>query len=1361
MLKVVIILKSFILLICLSAGLSQDVFAQQVAPGLSSRPVNFTTFPDKALNENKTGKKGFAEVKSKRTVDSRYFISEKDPSLFSIEKATGAIHYKKNDQWQVIDHSLTKKSGDMYEATEQEEPVGFDIKKKRAYIKTVAGIVYFNSWQLIGKNDQKETVLASANWSNFTAGEDGIRIKDIFPGIDAEMRVFRGSIKTDFIISNNQFPGFESYVFRDLFETTTADAILQSAENNNATADFHIGQKRVLHIGNNFAFAESDPEHSFKNITYSINGQWLSFSIDAAYLDLHLKTGRVIIDPLVSAVTSTAVAGIQGSMNNGSASNTCTYPISVELPAAATFTDVLFKYAVYSRLPALNKNIFFTIKSGVCESASWTCNVSNPNNNCSSHGTVTTFGNFVSITNRMLPCLPQPSCAVQYANYELKLWNTYTGAASFCDTTYVGSYEPFVLSIEGRTVEVGSINASSTSVCSGAAVVLSAGGIYGVAPYTYSWDNNGGSGNSVIVTPTTTTTYTVTVRDKCNNTARRSIAVNIIPGNTPSPLITTNSPICENSTLQLSASLIAGATYSWTGPNGFTSTSRTPVINNATTAMAGMYSVTSKIGNCSSAPSLSNVVINPIPNIADIGFNFPVCTDSSLKLTATTISGATYSWTGPNGFTSAQQNPIINNINSSHAGVYFVSATAKNCSSVPRGTTVMVFNAIPTPVLGYNGPVCEGQTINLSATTVPGASYEWSGPNGYTNYDDQNPVIQTPTLANAGVYTLIESNTCRSAPATINVVVNPSPSITSVTSNSPVCKGDVINFGTNNITGASFAWTGTTGFTSNQQNASIPNSDVIHSGVYTVTATANNCPSLPKTVTVVVNEIPVIASVNNNGPVCEGTAINLTTPNIPGATFKWTGPNGFTSNVQNPVINDATIANEGQYIVVATVGTCVSAPGSTTVLIKPAPVVGAATGNSPLCGNGALSISVPDIAGASFSWTGPNGFTANSRNVFIQNVSKQIEGVYTVTATGGNSCISKPVNYTVAVGVLPLVDFTSSSTCLPNTSVQFTNTSSISEGTINLYEWNFGDAASGSSNTSAAISPLHIFSTAATYNIALTAASDKGCVATKTVAYNKFLRSPIADFSISDNTVCVNDNVVLMNRSNAVDGSLDEMSWTFGDGTDLEQTNILDPIQLTYNKQGSYNVKLSVTNTGGCKDDTVQTISVSPLPAINAGPDKYLFEGESRQLLITGESSDLSYEWSPSIYLNSTTVAEPTAVNILKDIQYVLKATSRGGCSATDTVFIKVLKPIIIPNVFSPNNDGVNDKWVIENLNTYPKATVEIFNRYGQMLYKSVGNYVPWDGTLNGKPLPVGVYFYIIGTGGLTEAYSGSITILR
>jgi gliding motility-associated-like protein len=92
---------------------------------------------------------------------------------------------------------------------------------------------------------------------------------------------------------------------------------------------------------------------------------------------------------------------------------------------------------------------------------------------------------------------------------------------------------------------------------------------------------------------------------------------------------------------------------------------------------------------------------------------------------------------------------------------------------------------------------------------------------------------------------------------------------------------------------------------------------------------------------------------------------------------------------------------------------------------------------------------------------------------------------------------------------------------------------------------------------------------------------------------------------------------------------------------------------------------------------------------------------------------------------------------------------------------VRVLKKPLVPNAFSPNGDGINDTWVIEYLETYPGAVIEVFNRYGQVVFRSVGYDKPWDGTYKGQQLPTGTYYYIINPKNGREQMNGWVVIIR
>lgn len=214
-----------------------------------------------------------------------------------------------------------------------------------------------------------------------------------------------------------------------------------------------------------------------------------------------------------------------------------------------------------------------------------------------------------------------------------------------------------------------------------------------------------------------------------------------------------------------------------------------------------------------------------------------------------------------------------------------------------------------------------------------------------------------------------------------------------------------------------------------------------------------------------------------------------------------------------------------------------------------------------------------------------------------------------------------------------------------------------------------------------------------------------------------------------------------------------------GNGIVNPLTGLFDP-SIT-GAGGPFNIKYVSISDKGCKDSLIQTIVVSQTPVLELGPNKVVLEnGQITLTPQTAQGNNLQYLWSPPTYLNSNTDAEPISTP-KTDITYQLKLTGDGNCSATDSITIKVLLAPLIPNAFSPNGDGINDTWKIQYLESYPGATIDVFNRYGQKVFSSLGYQTEWNGNYNGRPLPVGVYYYIINPKNGRPIFSGSVTIIK
>lgn len=415
---------------------------------------------------------------------------------------------------------------------------------------------------------------------------------------------------------------------------------------------------------------------------------------------------------------------------------------------------------------------------------------------------------------------------------------------------------------------------SNSPVCEGDQLRLEAGNYTGGS---YQWTGpNGFTDTSIValinnVTSSVAGVYSVVVSvGGCPSAPGSTPPVSVIPKPAP-PVAGNNGPLCFGQTLNLTATSIAGAIYNWSGSNGFTSTIQNPVINNITDLDSGKYYVTVTVNGCTSAKDSTSVIVKPSTTIPLAFNNGPICSGTTLNLSATSITNATYSWTGPNGYTSTFQNPLISNVTLSNAGTYSVTATVNGCTSVSTGTTDVIIKPIPpTPVPVSNSPVCTGSNLLLNSPFIAGISYSWIGPNGFSSAL-QNPVINNANLINAGSYTLTLTG-CINKVSTTTVIVTPTPSTPTPANNGPLCVGANLTLTTTNIPGAAYNWTGPGGFVSNLQNPFISNIALVNAGMYNLTTSTNACTSAVGNTLVNIND-PAIANSGSDQIVCANNSV--------------------------------------------------------------------------------------------------------------------------------------------------------------------------------------------------------------------------------------------------------------------------------------------------------------------------------------------------------------------------------------------------------------------------------------------------------------------------------------------------------
>ena len=233
-------------------------------------------------------------------------------------------------------------------------------------------------------------------------------------------------------------------------------------------------------------------------------------------------------------------------------------------------------------------------------------------------------------------------------------------------------------------------------------------------------------------------------------------------------------------------------------------------------------------------------------------------------------------------------------------------------------------------------------------------------------------------------------------------------------------------------------------------------------------------------------------------------------------------------------------------------------------------------------------------------------------------------------------------------------------------------------------------------------------------------------------------------------------NTITLDGSNSA-GAVD-YSWSTNGGV----VGIAAQYTLPNLGAGTYTYILTITN-GPCTDSDTVLVTILASPLADAGPDQEIFLQQSTTLggNPTGPPGS-SYVWQPDSLLDDANVANPVA-DPPTTTWFTVEVTGANGCTSIDSALITVIPEIVIPTGFSPNGDGVNDTWQIDLIERFPECTVEIYNRWGELLFRSVGYQQYWDGTYNDGEVPIGTYYYAIELNdpAFPEPYTGPLTVLR
>jgi len=364
--------------------------------------------------------------------------------------------------------------------------------------------------------------------------------------------------------------------------------------------------------------------------------------------------------------------------------------------------------------------------------------------------------------------------------------------------------------------------------------------------------------------------------------------------NPETPSLTSNSPVCENSTLTNEATNLPVDNYIWTLPDGtqITNTSNVYSILGVSLNQEGEYKVQTKKNICYSGEKSIFNIVNPTPQPTTLSSNSPICENSNLQLFSSPAQNAEYVWekidaSGNFVLFSTEQNPIIYNASLLDGTFYRCKIFLNDCPSNYSNISTIV-NPLPTPINVTNtsitNTICEGATVVLHTDLQPNFSYEWNGPNGFNLPGNSVTINNVNQNLHQGVYyvTLTTAEGC-STTATTLVAIQSTPQTPNLQNNSPVCAGEEVEFVSSEIPNNYILRVDNIGDQTNE----IFTKTILTSDYYSaVLISDKGCISPPTTTYVKVNPLPDLTNIIDNYYCNEGDVIQLFSEG--GVYYQWT-----------------------------------------------------------------------------------------------------------------------------------------------------------------------------------------------------------------------------------------------------------------------------------------------------------------------------------------------------------------------------------------------------------------------------------------------------------------------------------------
>ena len=853
--------------------------------------------------------------------------------------------------------------------------------------------------------------------------------------------------------------------------------------------------------------------------------------------------------------------------------------------------------------------------------------------------------------------------------------------------------------------------------------------------------------------------------------ASDTILVTIAP--MPDATVTGSTNICANQPFNYSVPFALGTTYNWNVSGGtMIGPSNTNSISvDWGTGNSGSINLTvTTTSGCSASANTLISVSQPITAVA--GNDIMICANqNSVQLNGNVQNSTAFTWIGGGGsfnpgntVLNATYTPSSSEIASGTAQLILQTPPNQGCAAA-SDTILVTIAPMPDATLSGSTTICASLPIIYSVPNQVGTTYSWNVTggliNGPSNTSSLNVSWGTGTTGTIQLTATNAAGCSTSANATINIS---QPVQATAGNDITICESETmitLNGSIQNTSG--FLWTGGNGFFNPGNNVLNPSytpsaSEIANGFVNLVLQTSPNqsCPGAGDTVHVTINQDPD-PTVTGNQVACANSNGSFTSPLQAGYAYDWSVIGGNIQGSSNSNSISTLWGNTGPCSVTLTItnaaGCSSTATQNISLVVLPNPIV---SGDNTPCQLSTSNYSVNPTQGSTYTWTVLNGTitggsTGNNINVNWLNPGG---GTVSVTETNSLGC-SQSASFEATVSELSIPSITGSNTVCTGTASTTYTTPLVSNTT---YSWmvNGGTILSGNGSNTINVQ----WNTQGTNSVVVTATNATGCDSTITFIVDVNTVNPISVVS-TGLSGCPPLTVTFVGNQPSPGQTY---QWSFGD---QEISSSPNPTH-TFTETGTYQVSVLTQNGPGCDDAAQTTVQVFEEPEAGFNHNyegQTYYVGESELQITNTTYHGVSYNWDLGDNRSSQAFEPEKVYTEQGDFLITLISLSAEGCpdTAVKEIHVKFNEMMYLPTAFTPNGDGTNDNFSMLFTNI-KDITVNIFNRWGQVIFTSHDPNFQWDGTYWGHYVENGVYVYrieAVGESGKGYVQIGSVTVVR